>query len=713
MTNTQNLVIFSEKPSQALAYSKAYSVKERTKHYIVLNPDETFPDGATITWGIGHLVGLKMPGDYKEEWKRWSLDNLPIFPKEHQYMVSKDKETQYKVVKGLFEKANTIINACDIDREGSNIFYSTYYMTGVSGKIIKRLWINSLEVDEIRKGFKNLLSNEKDLLMYQEANARQIGDWLVGINMSPLFSLSTDSKISIGRVQTPTCFMIYERQKEIENFKPENFYEVYADFKTDGKGSYTAKAKLKEKDKNTLSSLLEKQNIVIDNFNEGLIKSVTKQEKKQSSPRLHSLSTIQTVANKKWKYSPDTVLKTMQSLYEKKLVTYPRTSCNFITENEFEYLKTKVEGYQSVLNVSFEADLKPKKRYVDGSKVQEHFALIPTKQIPNEATLKGLSETEFNLYQEVLKNTLAMFHQDYLYEETEIVTEVKDIDFFVKGKVEVNKGWKALFSSDTKDTKDTKDTEEATLPNVEKGEKVIGEVHIQEGVTKPKKPYTEGQLINLMKTAGNSSDDEDEKEILKEVEGIGTEATRSGIIETIKKNGYIEVKKNIVYVTPKGEMLCKAVEGTLLASPSMTAKWEQYLKKIGRGEGTKDNFLKNIEKFILSMIDRIPKELAENKEVQALQSEINEVEVIGKCPKCTNGDIVDKKALYGCTNYKQGCEFAIFKKIASKTLSKKNVKDLLEKGKTAKIKGFTSKKKKKFDAVLILNEEGKVTFSFD
>lgn len=243
-----NIVIMAEKPSQARAYADAFQTKQKTKTYIELNASTTFPDGAIITWGVGHLVSLKMPGEYKEAWKKWNLQQLPIFPETFEYKVSSNVKDQFKTVKQLFDKADMVINACDVDREGSNIFYSTLYMTGYknSQKPIKRLWINSLEKDEVRKGFAKLRDNQQDRLMYEEAKARQQADWLVGMNASQLYTLLLQQKgysgsLSIGRVQSPTVYLIYQRQKEIETFVSKPFYEIEANF-TAEQGTYKGKA---------------------------------------------------------------------------------------------------------------------------------------------------------------------------------------------------------------------------------------------------------------------------------------------------------------------------------------------------------------------------------------------------------------------------------------------------------------------------------------
>lgn len=704
-------VILAEKPSQGKAYADAFKVK-RHEGYLEILPSPIFPVGAYITWGIGHLVELKEPKAYDPKWTKWSLASLPILPDRYEFQVAKGKSKQFNTVKKLIMATDTVINGCDVDREGSNIFYSIFNQTGAKNKTIKRLWINSLEVDEVRKGFSNLLDNQKDLLMYEEAKARQISDWLVGMNGSRLYTLLLQKRglrdvFSIGRVQSPTVYLIYQRQKDIDDFVSEPFFEIEATF-TAEHGQYKGKAKAKDKNKDVIVALLRKHEL--SPKSPGSIASVKHVEKRTPPPQLHSLSTLQAKANRLWKTSPANVLKIMQGLYEKKIVTYPRTDSRHITPSEFSYLAEQVEDYQKVINHPFPvASLAPKKRFVDSSKVQEHYAIIPTKKIPSQAVLAGLSTDERNLYEEVVRTALAMFHTDYLYTETKVTTDVNGLPFFTTGKTERDKGWKALFSRSEKDS----EKDDPALPPLHQNESVQSNIGIKEGKTMPPKPYTEGQLIAMMKTAGKLVEDKEETDILKEIEGLGTEATRSGIIETIKRHDYIQVKKNIVSITDKGRVLCQAIEGNLLASPSMTAKWETYLRKIGKGEGTPEHFLGNISKFIFKLLEEVPKQLSSQNIVMnstATPRPKRDGDVAA-CPKCKNGVIVDRKKFYGCSAYAAGCKQTFPSIFLEKKLTAKQVELLCTNGKTNVIKGFVSNSGKKFDAKLTL-VDGKLEIEF-
>lgn len=302
-----------------------------------------------------------------------------------------------------------------------------------------------------------------------------------------------------------------------------------------------------------------------------------------------------------------------------------------------------------------------------------------------------------------------MFHEDYIYDEKTIMTNVNDLPFKSTGKTEKKKGWESLFPSKPKE--DDENDQGDALPNVSNGESVQGDIRIKEGKTKPPKPYTEGQLINMMKTCGKLVNDETDSDVLKEIEGLGTEATRGGIIERIKQQKYIEIKKNVATVTEKGKIMCEAIEGTLLASPTMTAKWESYLNKIGNGDGSQDVFIDKITQFINKIIQDVPEQINSSKVTQQIESE-KENRGIAKCPSCGH-QIEDKGKFYGCTGYKDGCKVTLPKKWAGKTISKTMVKSLCEKGSTNKLKSFKNKKGNSFDAKLILNNENQLDFNFN
>ncbi|WP_200411785.1 type IA DNA topoisomerase [Virgibacillus salexigens] len=698
-------LILAEKPSQAMHYAEALQHVSKKDGYLEANDKRFFPGKVYITWGFGHLVELVPPESYSESWKQWQLNKLPIFPETFQFQVGKDKRKQFNVVKKLLKETDEIIVATDCDREGENIARSIIKMAGASNKPTKRLWINSLEVDEIQSGLKQLKDGNNYISLYKEAQTRQLSDWLVGMNASRLYTLLLQQRgmqgvFSVGRVQTATLYLLYKRQQEIENFVSKPFFDLVGNINVKN-GSFDAKVKARYQTKEDAMNILDSHRLS-SGENQGIIQQVTKEQKNKKAPKLHSLSTLQATANKNWKYSPSDVLKTAQALYEKKLLSYPRTDSHYITESEFAYLKSHLPTYQSCLNVSMDVVYpNARKRYVDSSKVQEHYAIIPTKQVPNK---QGLTDKEWNIYQEVMARTIAMFAGDYEYEETKVDVDVNGLCFQKTGKVELKKGWKALFTEDTSDAKDEAEQDNTVLPSMQEGESCNVGIDIYEGKTKPSKAYTQGQLINVMKQAGKEIDDEALQHTLKENEGIGTEATRANILDTLKKQYYIEINKNKVSVTKKGQILCQAVEGTILASPEMTAKWEKYLHKIGQNEASQEHFISKIEQMLESLMENAP------KKVNAMQQQFQEVKEqsgIGDCPICSQkgGKVEDKGKFYGCSRYRDGCTFTLPKRFLGKAISETNIKKLLAGNKTNLIKGFKSKKGKTFDAYLRYDSE--------
>lgn len=718
-------IILAEKPSQARSYVQAFQNSTKKQGYFEVS-DPVLSDETKITFGFGHLVELATPDQYDSKYKKWDLTNLPIFPENYKFVVGADKKNQFGVVKELLKQADTIIVATDSDREGENIAWSIMTKAGIDlkNKILKRLWINSLEKEAILDGFKNLKDGWDYYPAYQEAQTRQISDWLVGMNGSPLYTLllqqaGVKGVYSIGRVQTPTLYMIYQRDLAIKNFKPEPYFELNASILVD---SQKFEAKLdpykRFKDERQINTFMDEKSVHRGQQG-GLIKDVQKQQKKSSSPRLFSLSSLQSEINKRYHASASDTLKAVQALYEAKLLTYPRTDCNYITDQEFSYLVDHLESYSKLLtNQVSLTQVKPQTRYVNGQKVQEHHAIIMTKTVPTTEKLHSLSRLEQQVYDLVLRTTLAMFADPYEYEETTILTQVGAAIFKAMGKVPTKQGWKLLFKTDA----ETTDKEETILPAVENGQTIKVDLSTDRKLTKAPLPFTEGTLITAMKTAGKTLDDEEAQAVLKDTEGIGTEATRANILDGLKKRGYLVIQKNKVHVSEQGTTLCKAVElEPLLTSPEMTAKWEVALKQIGQKQRTQENFLGQIQRFVQKLVTEVPEQMQQSdsltQQVTSQKKAENDAKKdaeIGTCPICHEGKIVDKGKFYGCTNYKadQPCKFTLPKKWSSKTITKSMAKNLVVKGSTNKLKGFQSKKTgKEFSAKLTL-KAGKLAFEF-
>ena len=687
-------LILAEKPSQAMDYAKALGIKQKHNGYIELESD--IVGNAIVTWALGHLVEMKAPNDYSTSVNTWQLDNLPFFPKQYEYSVAKGKQSQFNIVKKLINQSDKLINATDYGREGSNIFYSILRLSGAKNKKILRYANSSLVHEDIRKKFKQLDDNKIDLNMYQEANARQISDWLVGMNLTSLYTNIFKQKglnetISIGRVQTPTLYMIYERQKEIENFVSEPFYEIQGMFKAEN-GTYKGKAKIKTKDKEEITELYQKHQL--NDVKQGYIQKLETKKKKQKAPQLFSLSGLQKKASTLFKFNSKETLNIAQSLYDKKILTYPRTDTPAITQSEFDYLLHQLDDLKAIYQRDFETvHTEPRKPYVVKS-IEEHHAIIPTSRIPKQDDLNNLNDKEKKILNLVVSTTLSMFANDYIYDETKVETNVNDLMFYSTGKVEKNKGWKSLFNKSEEENKDSQ------LPPLEEQATVEVKVEQIEGKTKPPQPFTDGQLIAMMETAGKTLDEKEDQDILKETKGIGTEATRADIIQTLINRDYVKVSKNRYYVTPKGEMLCTAVQNTLLSSPTMTAEWEKRLKEIGKGQASKEQFIGMIQKFIekeLSLIE----DKKNNAQVGNLADEVKCANTIGKCPNCDNGEINKQGKVYKCTH----CEQVFFSNFFKKKLSEKQIKEIVLNGKTRKKLKLPKKNGGSYEAYLTLEDD--------
>lgn len=707
-------VILAEKPSQARSYAAAFAKSQKGEGFIAVS-DPLLPADTVITYGFGHLVKMALPDQYDASLKRWSLKKLPIFPDQYIYVVPRDKKKQFGIVTRLLKQADTIVIATDSDREGENIAWSIMREGHIDlqHKRLYRLWINSLEKSAIREGFQNLRPGGDYYFRYKEAQTRQISDWLVGMNASPLFTLllrgqGAKGVYSIGRVQTPTLYLVYLRDMAIANFKPEDYWLLQAECWS-GRKKFIAKLSPDHKFKSPaeLEEFLLKNQLGFDK-RKGIVSDLKKEKKSISSPRLFSLSSLQTEANRLFHASASQVLNAVQSLYESKFLSYPRTDCNFITPNEYGYLAQNLSRYASLLAdpAAFQPQmpLAPDKRYVDSSKVQEHHAIIMTKTTPSAAQRAKLSPLEGKIYDLVLRRTLESFMKPYFYEKTTASIKVNDLLFKASGNVTLDLGWKTLESR-------VKDSE---LPPLEQGQELTVKLKEKQEQTKPPAKYTEGTLIAAMKTAGKDLSEEDQV-ILKDVEGIGTEATRASIIDVLKKRGYLESKQNKLSVTPTGIILCKAAESEpLLVSAEMTAKWEKALKQVGDQERSQDNFLSQIKRFIQKMLAEVPGKMQVDQNLAAQVSEKKAQEAsLGTCPVCKTGQISDKGKFYGCSNYKGGCRFTLPKKFAGKTMGKRIVKTLINKGETDKLDGFISKKTgRKYSAKLKLNGD-KLELLFD
>ncbi|KAA0546838.1 DNA topoisomerase III [Bacillus sp. BGMRC 2118] len=711
-------VIIAEKPDQGSTLASPFKSK-KYQGYIEIYPNSTFPDGAYVTWAIGHLCQLVAPEKYKPEWKRWSVQNLPIIPGKFQYEVEKSKYKQYQVVKTLLSKKEVteIIHAGDAGREGELIVRNIINHSGVK-KPMKRLWISSLTKKAITDGFEKLLQEQDTRSLFYEAYTRACADWVIGMNASRIYSLLLKKKgiedvFSAGRVQTPTLALIVKRELEIEQFKSEPFWEVLATFKMDGK-KYEGKWH-KDNESRINEEEMAQKIAAFCQKKPARVEEMETERKEYQPPLLFNLSSLQATANKRYKLSPKKTLDTLQQLYQKGIVSYPRSDSSFVTPGEAETFPdilgkiSKLESYQDLFPLPIQS-VKDNKRYVNEKKVTDHYAIIPTEQVVDPAKLSG---DEQKIYDLVIRQLLAAHHDKAIFDYTTITTLVDErAKFISKGKQQIQEGWRKVIFQDDQE-------KETILPIVEKNEiGIVSNVKVKEGKTQAPKRYTEGQLITLMKTAGKHLEDGELEKVLMKTEGLGTEATRAGIITMLKDRKYIDVKKNQVFATDKGKVLIRAIGDKILASPEMTAKWEQRLSEIGTGKASPAVFMEQIkklsEKIIQDAISTSQSWDFEGLNVTSIQRKKSTKsfsnEIVGKCKLC-DGQVVDKGSFYGCSNYsKTKCTFTLSKLILGKKITSAQIKKLLETGKTDIIKGF-KKGDKPFDASLRLTEDHhKVTF---
>lgn len=712
-------LIIAEKPDQGLTLASIFKIKKH-QGFVEIFPNDVFPEGAYVTWAVGHLCQLVAPENYNSQWKKWSLSTLPIIPSQFEYEVTKDKTKQFVVIKKLIDNPSLteVIHAGDAGREGELIIRNILRMTK-SRLPMKRLWISSLTPKAIKEGFLSLLNESDTRNLYYEAYTRACADWVVGMNASRLYSLLLQQQgfsdvFSVGRVQTPTLALIVKRELEIQSFVSEPFWEVQAKFNIDGK-KYTGKWEKDGETRIKTKELAEK----IAHFCEkktAVITDVKAEKKEFLPPMLYNLSALQAEANRRFKFPPKKTLDVLQKLYQKGMVSYPRSDSRHVTQGEAEMFPetlnkiAAIDEYKTLFSLP-NISLMDNKRYVNDKKVTDHYAIIPTEQVPN---LNKLSPDEKILYDLIVRSLIAAHYGKAVTEYTTVTTLVDGRAAFIsKGKVQLEEGWRKVIPPFEKD-------KEPTLPAVQiGGTGNVMKAEVKEGKTQPPKRYTEGQLITLMKTAGKHVEDKELEKVLMKTEGLGTEATRAGIITMLKDRKYIDIKKNFVYATPKAKILIGAIGSEILASPEMTAKWEKRLKDISEGEASPKQFMEQTNKMISHLIEVSVKNAGDwafdeedKNSFTPAKSKFKRPVQFGKCKQC-DGQVVDKGSFYGCSHYsKTKCNFTISKKILGKSITQKMVKQLLKDNETDMIEGF-SNKDNSFSAKLTWDDnERKLKFIF-
>jgi DNA topoisomerase-3 len=584
------IVCIAEKPSVAKDLAEILGAKTRRDGFFEGN-------GYQVTWTFGHLCTLKEPHDYNEKWKSWRLESLPIIPESFGIKVINDNgvKKQFSVIESLVKSAESVVNCGDAGQEGELI--QRWVLLKANCKVpVKRLWISSLTEEAIRKGFQDLKEAKNYDQLYAAGSARAIGDWLLGINATRLFSTKFGkgtTVLSIGRVQTPTLALIVQRQKEINAFKQEEYWELKTFYRETEFACQINRLKSLDKAQKGLEYLINKP------FE---ITSFEQKEGKEGNPRLFDLTGLQVEANKKKGYSAEETLKHIQSLYEKKLVTYPRVDTTYLSEDlhpKIPGILSNLEDYAGLIDPLLQKPLPKSKQIFDDKKVSDHHAIIPTGIKPG-----GWSIDEKIIYDMICRRFIAVFYPECKVSNTTVLGRVDELIFKATGKQILDPGWRILYQNEKKEDEDKKTDEEKTIPLFQEGESGPHEPFIHQGKTSPPKPYSEATLLRAMETAGKLVEDEEMREMLK-LNGIGRPSTRANIIETLFKRRYIEKKKKNILATETGINLIDTIQSDLLKSVELTGQWERKLRLIEKGEYELQMFKEELIQMVKEITDEV------------------------------------------------------------------------------------------------------------
>lgn len=654
------IVCIAEKPSVARDIADVLGAKTKREGYIEGN-------GYCVTWTFGHLCTLKEPHEYMPEWKTWSLGSLPMIPGRFGIKLIDDKgiEKQFKTIEELISKADMVINCGDAGQEGELIQRWVMQKAGCKCPV-KRLWISSLTEEAIKDGFEKLKDQSEFQSLYEAGLSRAIGDWILGMNATRLYTLKYGQGkqvLSIGRVQTPTLALIVKRQQEIENFVPEQYWELKTIYRDTAFSSTKGRFKTQEEAKDIIEKISDKDFTVTD---------VNKKNGTEYAPRLFDLTSLQVECNKKFGYSADDTLKTIQSLYEKKFTTYPRVDTTFLSDDIYPKIPGILKGLRDYQQLTQPLDGKklPKtKKVFDNSKVTDHHAIIPTG-VPAQ----NLTDMERRVYDLVARRFIAAFYPDCKISTTTVIGKVEDYEFKVTGKQILEPGWRTVFAKDTDTEKDKDDDEEKTLPPFSIGESGPHFPQLGEKWTQPPKPYTEATLLRAMETAGKLVDSDELRDALKE-NGIGRPSTRAAIIETLFKRRYIRKERKNLIATPTGVELIGIIHEELLKSAELTGIWENKLRKIERKDYDTLTFINELKTMVKELVfsvlsDNTNRKITiEEQKDSAIKAKLQHAKKgnnrkkedslsEGKaCPKCGKGIIIKGKTAFGCSRWKDGCDF--------------------------------------------------------
>ena len=687
-------LVIAEKPSVAQSYAKNLSAYKREDGYLE-------GESCIVSWCLGHLAEYAQPEEYDPKYEKWQFDDLPILPEAWKLKVSKDKKKQFEVIKTLMNRSDVeyLVNGCDAGREGELIFQRVYNLAGCR-KPVKRLWISSMEDAAIQKGFQTMKSEEEYKNLCMAAVCRAQADWLIGMNGTRAYTTRYFKRLVVGRVQTPTLAMLAERQERIEHFQKEAFYKVAL---TDGKLTVVSENIANEEAAELLAALC--------NGSTAVVTQMKKERKKSFPPKLYDLTSLQREANRYFGYTAKRTLDMLQELYEEKLVTYPRTDSQFVTEDMKDSVEELVEKMPVLLSFVDYGQLGHGiKRVINNAKVSDHHAILPTKEVV-EKGIADLPADKKNLMMLICQQLVQATGEEYLYEQTDITVKCQEHDFKARGKIPVQMGFKEVEKAFKQlcvkaEPVEGKEKETSIPAGYEEGMRLFPvKADKTTHYTSPPKPFNEDTLLAAMETAGNKEfDSETEKK------GLGTPATRASIIEKLVSSGYAQRKGKQILPSTEGKELVKVMP-EYLKSAVMTAEWENQLLLMEKGQITDTQFMGEITSLVRKILEvcrEIPEE--ERRRFQTAR------EVIGKCPVC-GCDVFEGKQNFYCSN--RQCDFALWKEnrflgSMEKNLDKKMARELLDKACTH-VKGLYSKKKDmKFDADLLLTlEDGKPRFHLE
>lgn len=669
-------VCIAEKPSVAREIAAVLGANTKHDGYFEGN-------GYAVTYTFGHLCTLKEPNDYKPHWKSWDLNNLPMLPEKFETKVVENSgiQKQFKIIKSLFDKAELVINCGDAGQEGELIQRWVMNEANYKGEV-QRLWISSLTTEAIKEGFENLKPATNYDNLFYAGFSRAIGDWLLGMNATRLYTLKHGGYkqvLSIGRVQTPTLAMVVERFKEIENFVPQPYWELQTLYR-ETLFSYEEGRFLKKEDGELLANKVKES--------EFEIVAVEKKNGNEYAPKLFDLTGLQVYCNTKFGFSADETLKIVQTLYEQKVVTYPRVDTTFLPGDIYPKVPgilQKLTNYSALTEPLLGKKIKKSPKVFNDKKVTDHHAIIPT------GIQNNLPHNQQQVYDIIVKRFIAVFYDDCLVANTTVIGKAADVTFKTTGKEILKKGFRVVFEDPN-----AKEKEADLLPSFIVGEKGPHEPSFLQKETKPPNQFTEATLLRAMETAGKQVDDEDLRELMKE-NGIGRPSTRANIIETLFKRQYIVRNKKQVLPTPTGIQLIDIIQNDLLKSAELTGSWEKQLKDIEKSTFTAAAFINNMKRMVDALVYEVRSEttranISHAGNIQKQEAAVEKKKAAGitaeSCPKCKKGTLLKGKSAYGCSSYKSGCDFVLPFAFADKKISENQYLRLLQKGSTVNLKDF-------------------------